>query len=74
MEISKTLHVSKDRFTPAPYDRIQWSKFVRSTDTTSETIRSTELIESGSAQSFLTLGCAGNNGCGPALIQTPKFI
>ena len=47
---------------------------MRSTDTTSETIRSTELIESGSAQSFLTLGSAGNNGCGPALIQTPKFI
>ena len=67
MEISKTLHVSKDRFTPAPYDRIQWIKFMRSTDTK-------QLNESGSAQPFFTLGSARNNGCGPALVQTTKFI
>ena len=31
------------------------------------------LIEFGPAQPFFPPGLAGNNGCGPALIQTPIF-
>ena len=72
MEISKTLHLSKDRFTPAPYDRIQWIKFMKyGYDVWNNT---KQLNESGSAQPLSTLGSARNNGCGPALIQTTKFI
>ena len=38
MEISKTLYMSKTRFRPMLYDRIQWINFMRSTGTTSETV------------------------------------